>query len=358
MDAIVAISIRGSLNSRPRAGVRVPTRRPLPFKRRPMTGRSTTSATVRLVEGWLVSLFLHGLLLSATLPLFRQMPITIPAEPFRWDINLVRSTQVTHEPLQTTGARAPEQHEASYTVPATAIPAKVKDTSRASTTYAESKKPVLPIHKRAAATESPLQNAPSTAPIDTAPVVQESTQYHNIAAAAEPVSSPPALEHSSVPAPSTNDPPVPMSESTATLATPEQPVQVPVVAGTGGTSVRGFESAAPRQPEATTPAEVVSPSAPRADYSWLQQAIFRRLEELKRSSRPSLDYSSPLKVLVKAVVSSEGNLMDTEVVKSSGLDRIDKEAVALVQRAFPIQLDRALDHQRIVMRIPITYSRD
>lgn len=106
------------------------------------------------------------------------------------------------------------------------------------------------------------------------------------------------------------------------------------------------------------PAEVVSSSAPPADYSWLQRAIFQRLEELKRSSRPSLDDSRTLKVLVKAIVSNEGHLMDTEVVKSSGLDRIDKEAVALVQRAFPIQLDRALDRQRIVMRIPITYSRD
>jgi protein TonB len=315
-------------------------RRPLPFERRPMTGRGTTSATVRRVEGWLVSLFLHAFLISATLPLFRHVPITIPAEPFRWNINLVRSPQATQEPLEPAETRAPEQHEASDTASATAIPAKVKDTSRA------------------AATESPLQNAPSTAPIDTAPVVQESTQSHNIAAAAEPVSSPPALEHSSVPEPSTNAPPTPESEQTTPPAAPEQPVQASVVTAAGSTSGQGSKAAAPRQPEATTPAEVVSPSAPRADYSWLQQAIFRRLEELKRSSRPSLDYSSPLKVLVKAVVSSEGNLMDTEVVKSSGLDRIDKEAVALVQRAFPIQLDRALDHQRIVMRIPITYSRD
>ena len=83
------------------------------------------------------------------------------------------------------------------------------------------------------------------------------------------------------------------------------------------------------------PAEVVSSSAPPTDYSWLQRAIFQRLEELKRSSRPSLDDSRTLKVLVKAIVSNEGHLMDTEVVKSSGLDRIDKEAVELVNGPFP-----------------------
>jgi protein TonB len=97
---------------------------------------------------------------------------------------------------------------------------------------------------------------------------------------------------------------------------------------------------------------------PQADYSWLQRTVSRRLEELKRSSRPSLDDSSKLKVLVKAVVSSTGELMEAEVVKSSGLDRIDQEAMRLVQRAFPMLLDHTLDRQQVVMRIPITYSRD
>jgi protein TonB len=86
--------------------------------------------------------------------------------------------------------------------------------------------------------------------------------------------------------------------------------------------------------------------------------VSRRLEELKRSSRPSLDDSSRLKVLVKAVVSSTGELMEAEVVKSSGLDRIDQEAMTLVQRAFPLPLDHTLDRQQVVMRIPISYSRD
>jgi len=86
--------------------------------------------------------------------------------------------------------------------------------------------------------------------------------------------------------------------------------------------------------------------------------VSRRLEELKRFSRPSLGDSTKLKVLVKAVVSNSGELMETEVVTSSGLARIDQEAVALVQRAFPVSLDDVIDRPQIVMRIPITYSRD
>jgi len=86
--------------------------------------------------------------------------------------------------------------------------------------------------------------------------------------------------------------------------------------------------------------------------------VSRRLEELKRFSRPWLGDSTKLKVLVKAVISNSGELMETEVVKSSGLTRIDQEALALVQRAFPVSLDEVIDRPKIVMRIPITYSRD
>ena len=104
--------------------------------------------------------------------------------------------------------------------------------------------------------------------------------------------------------------------------------------------------------------ESVAHTTPRADYGWLQHALFRRLEELKRSSRPFMQESGRLRVLVKAVVSSTGELVEAEIVNSSGHPRIDQEAMTLVQRVFPISLDRALERPQVVMRIPITFSRD
>lgn len=97
---------------------------------------------------------------------------------------------------------------------------------------------------------------------------------------------------------------------------------------------------------------------PRSDYGWLQRALSRRLEELKRSVRPSIEESGHLRVLVKAVVSSTGELMESEIINSSGQHHIDQDAMTLVQRAFPMSLDRVLDRPQIVMRIPITFSRN
>lgn len=97
---------------------------------------------------------------------------------------------------------------------------------------------------------------------------------------------------------------------------------------------------------------------PPADYRWLQHALFRRLEELKQSSRPAIAESGLLRVLVTAVVSRTGALMEAEIATSSGHHRLDQEAMTLVQRAFPMSLDRDLDRPQIVLRIPITFSRD
>jgi protein TonB len=136
------------------------------------------------------------------------------------------------------------------------------------------------------------------------------------------------------------------------------PTPAPSVANAAMTTVQSRDpSPVPALP-ASSPAASGQSSTSQTDYSWLQRAVSRRLEELKRSSRPSLDDSSRLKVLVKAVVSSTGELMEAEVVKSSGLERIDQAAMTLVQRAFPMQFDYAIDRPQIVMRIPITYSRD
>ena len=128
-----------------------------------------------------------------------------------------------------------------------------------------------------------------------------------------------------------------------------------------GSSLTAGEPGPIRQDEARSGhwfPERSAQTTPRADYGWLQQALFRRLEELKRSARPFIPESGRLRVLVKAVVSSTGELVEAEIVNSSGHPRIDQEAITLVQRAFPMLLDRALERPQVVMRIPITFSRD
>lgn len=301
-----------------------------------MTQQATTNELkTQLLNGWLGSLVLHGLLLCSFLPLFRLSSLSVPKDPFHWNVTLVQSTLPTAEPLQDTTFNEPVVPKLTEQAP---VAAHMDRT----------------IHHAAPSTERIMPIQPHTAepvaPTATPRVASPSASLN------EPASTS-ILEKPAPNYPQVSDPPSQQADISAHLTTAETSTPQPIVATANETTAPPSEVALTSPSQATvstTEAAVI----PRPDYGWLQQAIFRRLEELKQSSRPSLDDSRHLKVTIKAVVSREGLLLDSAVVKSSGLDRIDQEAMTLVQRAFPMQLDRPLDRQQVAMRIPITYSRE
>ena len=331
-------------------------------------------AKVHRINGWLVSLGLHGLLLSTILPLFRHVPLNTPAELFRWDVTLVQSTHLADEPTQ--AAEATEQRVSTSTEPVP-IPAKVNNPFKTASSSAKRLTPSSLITQTAMVTEPQLKSpSPTAPPVENSSVAQDTTPMHRNVAE-EPTPSVSASENLPVHELRTNDPSIQEHEQSIAPTIQERPVPTTVATSSSITSapVSDFPQSAlfaadiatvPTHPSDTSPEQSSlasselsgQHSAPQTDYTWLQHAVSRRLEELKRSSRPFLEDSSRLKVLVKAVVSNKGELMEAEVVKSSGLNRIDQEAMTLVQRAFPMPLDHTLDRQEIVMRIPITYSRD
>ena len=298
-----------------------------------MNQQTTRQETrIPLLHGWLSSIALHGFVLLCFLSLFRQSLIPVSKEPFRWDVALVQSTQTADESVHNTDATESAISKPRGRMP---IPARAVRTAP----HAASSERIVPIDQ----TAEPVAPTPQSG---IAPSVASPRESTTTPISDKPMSNQP--QGSDPPSPQTD---MPVNPTAAEPATPQ------VVATSSGGTVQTTEPARPLLlPSAVSAPEAAS--TPRPDYGWLQQAIFRRLDELKRSSRPSLDESRPLKVTVKAVVSRDGILVDSAVIKSSGLDRIDQEAIALVQRAFPMQFDHTLDRQQIAMRIPITYSRE
>jgi TonB family protein len=293
---------------------------------------TTPEFTTPLRQGWIGSIALHALLLLSFLPLFRQSVTAIPKEPFHWDVTLIQPTRTADEPAQSVKSAKPTLASIpkSAPIPARSAPHEARFTSRNAPIAAPTAEPVAPTAQPPLASSSVLPSESPTAslsdkPTPDPPHVSDSPPQSADGPAASRAAEPLAAQTTEA---TVNDETVRKMETAQALQAP----------------VEGFA------------AEAVS--AARPDYGWLQQAIFRRLEELKRLSHPYVGQSQPLKVMVKAVVSREGALLDSTVVKSSGLDRIDQEAMTLVQRAFPIQFTRTLDRQQIVMRIPITYSQE
>jgi protein TonB len=262
--------------------------------------------------------------------------MTVPKAPFHWDVALVQSIQTTGEPVQVLDATEPavSRHPEQAPIPAYAnrrIQHATSHAARVTSSEPKADTPVIPVFPPGIPPSAELPTEQSLAP--------------------KPDESTPTMSQPSDQSLQRTEPPV----GSTTPAPPRPETAAPAPTLEGITPPTDIIQPPPAPPTASDFADV---SVIRPDYGWLQQAISRRLEELKRSSRPSLDESRPLKVLIKAVVSREGLLLDSAVVKSSGLDRIDQEAIALVQRAFPMQFDRTLDRRQIVMRIPITYSRE
>ena len=306
----------------------------------------------RRMEGWGFSLILHGILLAAIVPSLSHLPAPIHSEPFRWNVTFAESPQQTTSvesdsdvPLANTSFRASEAEVTGSASSQTNAPRPPKQTTNDRNHIDETSSGTRPL----LATTSPTfmaQTQPEVSPqmpatTQRTPVAQETlpSEQPNQDMTTSPISSATSAQPMATIEQELPSSPAPIA--TYAAMAPAQSMDIPSIS-----------------PPPAPPAASVQSSAPQTDYSWLQRAVSRRLEDLKRSSRPSLDNSSRLKVLVKAVVSSTGELMEAEVVKSSGLDRIDQEAMTLVQRAFPMPLDHTLDRQQIVMRIPITYSRD
>lgn len=299
-------------------------------------------SSTHLLGAWSVSFAIHGalaILLFSFFPLFSQSP-ALPKEPFHWDVALVRSTEMAEETIRT--AKATER-----TVPKqidrAPIPANVNQPIR---------------NEVPSKVASSIDRVASIEPLSKTVVEPESPPSipASDASQAESVSTPTSEE----PTPNRSQASDPLQQRTEPPigSTTQTPPQLEATAAAPIEETTPPTEAAHSSPPTATASDTAAVSATRLDYGWLQQAIFRRLEELKRSSRPLLDESRPLKVTVKAVVSREGVLLDSAVVKSSGFHHIDQEAMALVQRAFPIELDRPLDRQQMAMRIPITYSRE
>ena len=114
----------------------------------------------------------------------------------------------------------------------------------------------------------------------------------------------------------------------------------------------------PREQEtglsAQTPEPVASSTA-RADYAWLSETIMRRMQELKRYPMDARLERAEGKVVLKAVLRSNGSLEAVEVFQSSGHQSLDRAAVELLNLAAPFHFPRPLEKPQMTVKIPMSY---
>jgi protein TonB len=93
----------------------------------------------------------------------------------------------------------------------------------------------------------------------------------------------------------------------------------------------------------------------RADYGWVRDALWRRIVEMKHYPAQARLNHLEGKVILRAVIRSDGHLEDLSVKESSGHRLLDEAAMDVIRRICPVPMKQALGRPEVVVMIPIDY---
>lgn len=276
-----------------------------------------------VVPAWGISLVLHGVVLGLSFAFSAQIKPLVQENLFSWDVAFVQ---------QTTGV---SQAEPAESIAASVKPVVKKAFPAWPRSVPEPSQPITP-------TEQNIDTPPPTIVQQSAiPQVREEPLEQRVGEVTE--SKPqPILETKESVASTTSSEPV-----ESQLPQPEPAVNA---------AVSTLSSDAPISQENTVGAVAKSDSETRIDNRWLAESLWRRVAELKRYPSVARLNGQEGKVILKAIIRSDGQLADVVVQKSSGHSVLDEAAIEAVKLACPLHMKQAIGKPQIVVSLPIVYS--
>ncbi|NOU10984.1 MAG: energy transducer TonB [Nitrospira sp.] len=279
------------------------------------------------LPSWGISLTLHGFAVGLAVMFATQVKPLLPKEVFQWDVALVEATKPNLTTEQVESVVPPSQPTAKATPPVPKILQPVRATAQA----AEPPRPTI---------ETKVESSQ----------VREEPVEQSIAEIAQPTSEPVAVAASPEPIESQ---PVP-NETVAVASAPPSPSEAPV-AQEASALVSSQNSHVDAAPVQVTRAAGPSAEA-KLDHQWLAESLWRRVAELKRYPNSARMNGQEGKVILKAIIRSDGQLADVFVLKSSGYAALDMAAMEAVKLACPLHMKHAIGKPQIVVSLPIVYS--
>ncbi|HTL60671.1 MAG TPA: TonB family protein [Nitrospira sp.] len=354
-----------------------------------------------LVSAWGASLALHSLVIVLAMLFVSKVRPVFQEEPFKWDVALVESSKL--EPAPEPAAQpAPAPAESVRQPAPTPVPAlvprrvgppsetlmhRVAPRQTAQMVHPEPAKPVEqrkeppPVHpiEAPAPVAKPLQEKP-VEPVERQVIEAAKPKSEPLTAEdAEPLqTAEPVIADRQPTASLPPEPTVSRAEPTVSrpVETPAAPsVQEPVASLSHAEPAPPIASPAnPPAHEAAVPAATAAPGpasqeapmqtaktgAPgpevKTDHRWLAESLWRRVAELKRYPSSARLNGQEGKVVLKAVIRSDGHLIEVTVQKSSGHQILDAAAMEAVKLACPLHMKHAINKPEIVVSLPIVYS--
>ena len=266
---------------------------------------------------WGISLTLHGAALGVALLFAAQTKPILPEDVFKWDVALVEAVKSESLPEQPAETVVPSSKTKRVSEPVRPLERKIVPAPPTIEPIPPIERKVEPLQPR----EEPIESKADSVAVATPPA---------------PVEAPPSqLE--------------PRPEVSVAAVSQEAPVLQEVPQSSP------HENSAEDVPMQTAAAAAPS-SDVKLDNRWLAESLYRRVAELKRYPNSARANGQEGKVVLKAVIRSDGHLADVTVQKSSGYAVLDAAAMEVVKLACPLHMKHAVGKPLVVVSLPIVYS--
>ena len=93
----------------------------------------------------------------------------------------------------------------------------------------------------------------------------------------------------------------------------------------------------------------------KVDYGWLAGAIRARVEQLKHYPHIARANRWEGRVVLRAVIGEDGQLVDLKIAESSGHSILDEAALEVLKKTAPLTLPQPLGRPQVVVQVPISY---
>ncbi|OQW31819.1 MAG: hypothetical protein A4E19_20105 [Nitrospira sp. SG-bin1] len=300
---------------------------------------TSTDETRFFLPAWVISLALHGVIVGLAFALVAQIKPVMQEDMFQWDVALVEASksEVVSDKVQSLAS--PEHSQARITSQSRTKP--LAETSQIVKSVERKIEQISPTTE----TVRPIEQKPEPSQVDEESVEQRRAEVAE--PKAEPVfdsKEPEPVAAAALPEPGEAQPAPRDGDAGPSVPTPEVPLAQDAFA----------QAPSPTNNADMSAVQVTKNAA--SDHRWLAESLWRRVAELKRYPNSARMNGQEGKVILKAVIRSDGQLAAVSVQKSSGYNVLDEAAIEAVKLACPLHMKQAIGKPQIVVSLPIVYS--
>lgn len=311
-------------------------------------GKLTRSGETNHAHSWSVSLVFHVLSIWCAIVLLAEIEKPNRPMPFTWEVAMIEAPPKV-EPAPVTPTPPPP------------VPTPVRPQATPQVQRTVDQRPQVQTQQVQPQTLTTVETVRQTVQDVATPVEQATATPVETAVHRTPVQSVESLTAVTETATPMVGAVVETSAPVAQLVTESSPVTAQIAVAH---QPAVLEREAPVQSDSPTVEEkavqhrVVHYRQTQADYGWLRDTLWKRIQELKRYPALARTNHWEGKVVVAAVIRDDGTVVGLRIAESSGRPVLDQEALSVMRQASPLTLKHPLGKPQVTILVPISYRLD